>query len=198
MMGMQPLAVLTSFENTKFPSVKERLKNLLKDWEEAIPAHELAWARMITRKKGKTVNFKISQKVWLDSRNLKTYNNKKLSPWWEGPFKILEQKGPVTFKLELPTTWRIHDVFHASLLMPYTKNDTYGSNFPEPPPELINEEEHYEIEAIISHQKQGKPRKGQSQKYKYLVTWAGYSISSNSWEPPEMFRTTGKIVLNNY
>ena len=105
---------------------------------------------MITRRKGKTVNFKIGQKVWLDSRNLKTYNNKKLSPRREGPFKILEQKGPVTFKLELPITWRIHDVFHASLLMPYIENDTYESNFPEPPPELINEEEHYEIEAIIS------------------------------------------------
>jgi len=106
---------------------------------------------MITRRKGKTVNFKIGQRVWLDSRNLKTYNNKKLSPRREGPFKILKQKGPVTFKLKLPITWRIHDVFHASLLMPYTKNDTYGSNFPEPPPELVNEEEHYEIEAIISH-----------------------------------------------
>ena len=153
---------------------------------------------MITQKKGKTINFKIGQKVWLDSRNLKTYNNKKLSPRREGPFKILKQKGPVTFKLELPITWRIHDVFHASLLMPYTENNTYGSNFPELPPELINEEEHYEIEAIISHRKQGKPRKGQPQKYKYLVKWAGYSVSSNSWEPPEMFRTTGKIILNDY
>ena len=134
---------------------------------------------MIARKKGKTINFKIGQKVWLDSRNLKTYNNKKLSPRREGPFKVLEQKGPVTFKLELPITWRIHDVFHTSLLMPYTEKDTYGSNFPEPPPELINEEEHYEIKAIISHRKQGKPRKGQSQKYKYLVKWARYCISSN-------------------
>jgi len=79
------------------------------------------------------------------------YNNKKLSPRREGPFKIIKQKGPVTFKLELPITWRIHDVFHASLLMPYTENNTYRFNFPEPPPELINEEEHYEIEAIISH-----------------------------------------------
>jgi len=198
MMGTQPLAIPISFENTKFPSVEERLKNLLKDREEAIAAHELARARMITRKKGKTINFKIGQKVWLDSRNLKTYNNKKLSPRREGPFKILEQKGPVTFKIELPITWRIHDVFHASLLMPYTENNTYGSNFPEPPPELINEEEHYKIEAIISHRKQGKPRKGQSQKYKYLVKWAGYSVSSNLWEPSEMFGTTGKIVLNNY
>jgi len=126
-MGTQPLAVPTSFENMKFPSVEERLKNLLKDREEAIAAHELARAQMITQKKGKPINFKISQKVWLDSQNLKMYNNKKLSPQREGPFKILEQKGPVTFKLKLPITWKIHDVSHASLLMPYTENEIYGS-----------------------------------------------------------------------
>jgi len=41
-------------------------------------------------------------------------------------------------------------------------------------------------------------RKGQPQKYKYLVKWARYSVSSNSWEPPKMFGATGKITLNNY
>jgi len=47
-MGTQPLVIPTLFENTKFPSVEECLKNLLKDQEEAIAAHELAQVRMIT------------------------------------------------------------------------------------------------------------------------------------------------------
>jgi len=40
MMGIQPLAIPTSFENTMFPSVEECLKNLLKEQEEAIAAHD--------------------------------------------------------------------------------------------------------------------------------------------------------------
>ena len=42
--------------------------------------------------------------------------NEKLAPHFYGPFKILERIGPIAYKLEIPTTTRIHLVFHASLL----------------------------------------------------------------------------------
>jgi hypothetical protein len=47
---------------------------------------------------------------------LKTSYYKKIAPKMEGPFKIKEVLGPVTYRLKLPETWRIHDVFHAILL----------------------------------------------------------------------------------
>ena len=37
-----PLAIPTSFKNTKFPSVAEKIKNLVTSQEEALAAHELA------------------------------------------------------------------------------------------------------------------------------------------------------------
>jgi hypothetical protein len=41
----------------------------------------------------------------------------KLAPRFIGPFKILEQKGDVTYQLKLPRQlWVIHDVFHVSQL----------------------------------------------------------------------------------
>ena len=42
MYGLSPLAIPTSFENTKFPSVDDRIKQLQSDREEALVAHELA------------------------------------------------------------------------------------------------------------------------------------------------------------
>ena len=42
MYGLSPLAIPTSFENTKFPSVDDRIKQLQSDQEEALAAHELA------------------------------------------------------------------------------------------------------------------------------------------------------------
>jgi hypothetical protein len=41
----------------------------------------------------------------------------KLAPRFIGPFKILEQKGEVAYRLELPSQlFVVHDVFHVSQL----------------------------------------------------------------------------------
>ena len=44
--GTSPIAILTSYENTKFPSVEERIRNLTRDRNEALAAHELTRTRM--------------------------------------------------------------------------------------------------------------------------------------------------------
>ena len=46
MHGEAPLAILTSFKNTKFPSVAKKIKNLVTSREEALAAHELARSQM--------------------------------------------------------------------------------------------------------------------------------------------------------
>jgi hypothetical protein len=41
----------------------------------------------------------------------------KLAPWYIGPFHILEQCGPVVYRLQLPETLSaVHNVFHVSQL----------------------------------------------------------------------------------
>jgi hypothetical protein len=41
----------------------------------------------------------------------------KLAPWYIGPFPILEQCGPVAYRLQLPETLSaVHNVFHVSQL----------------------------------------------------------------------------------
>ena len=52
-----------------------------------------------------------------------------MAPKHEGPFQISEVLRPVTYWLDLPPTWQIHNVFHAVLLMPYIKNEVHGPNF---------------------------------------------------------------------
>jgi hypothetical protein len=58
----------------------------------------------------------------------------------------------VVFHLELPPQWKqkkVHPVFHASLLSPYKETEEYGANFPEPPPDLVEGEEEYEVEQVL-------------------------------------------------
>ena len=57
----------------------------------------------------------------------------------------------ITYRLNLPTSWRIHNVFHAILLKPYQENETYGEIFSLPPPEIIDGEEVYQVETILRH-----------------------------------------------
>ena len=78
-----------------------------------------------------------------------------MKPKREGPFSITELLGPVTYRLRLPVTWRIHNLFHAALLWPYKENEVYGGNFAKPPPELEYNEEFYEVETILNHRKRG-------------------------------------------
>jgi hypothetical protein len=73
------------------------MKCMISDREEALAAHELARTRITNRKQSKFVPFEKNQKVWLDTRNLKMSHHKKIALKWEGPFKIDEVLGPVTY-----------------------------------------------------------------------------------------------------
>ena len=55
-------------------------------------------------------------KIWLSSKHLKTKQNCKLEAKFLGLFWVLYPVGKQAYKLELPKKWRIHDVFHISLL----------------------------------------------------------------------------------
>ena len=75
-----------------------------------------------------------------------------MAPKREGPFEIIDTLGPLTYRLKLPETWKIHNVFHASLLRRYKENDVYGTNYTRPPVELDDEgQEVYNVETILKH-----------------------------------------------
>ena len=63
-----------------------------------------------------------NEKVWLNSKYIKTERNRKLEAKFFGPFQVLHLVGKQVYKLELPKKWRIHDVFHVSLLEQNTKS----------------------------------------------------------------------------
>ena len=71
---------------------------------------------------------------------------------------------------------KIHNVFHIDLLIPYKETEAYGETYMQPPPELIDGQEEYEVEEIINSRHTGRNRKLQ-----YLVRWKGYPSSDNSW-----------------
>ena len=50
----------------------------------------------------------------------------KLSPWFIGPFEILERIGEVAYRLALPPQLSgVHDVFHVSMLQQYEPDPSH-------------------------------------------------------------------------
>jgi Chromo (CHRromatin Organisation MOdifier) domain len=116
--------------------------------------------------------------VWLEGTNLKlTHLKVKLDAKQYGPFSITKEISPVVFQLTLPPQWHIHNVFHTSLLTPYKETEEHEDNFAQPPPELINGQEEYEVEQIMNSR-----RIGHAQKLQYLLCWKGYSRTHDSWQ----------------
>jgi transposase InsO family protein len=96
--------------------------------------------------------YAVGDQVWLEAKNLAlAYQMPKLAPKRHGPFTITKAVSPVAYQLELPKTWTIHDIFHASLLTPYRETRAHGPNFTRPSPELIGRNEEYEVENVLGH-----------------------------------------------
>ena len=83
---------------------------------------------------------------------------------------------PINYRLELPTQWSIHPVFHIDLLTPYCETITHGANYQRPPPDLVDNAEEYEVEKVLDSRLFGRRWRLQ-----YLVKWKGYPDSDNMW-----------------
>ena len=191
MMRYEPCALSTVLSETSIPAIKTCLKFLNAAKDKAFTAHKLACQVMSSRNCQDFECFEKGDKVWLEVKNLKcSIANPEFTPKREGPFTIIKVLSPITYQLCLPKTWKIHPVFHTSLLSPYRKNSIHGPNFPAPPPDLIEGEEKYEIEKILCHC-------GTLIAYMFLIQWKGYSAKEDSWILEQDLKHA-KFTLNDY
>jgi hypothetical protein len=70
---------------------------MMTDRDEALAAHKLAQAKIVERRRNTFTPFTVGQKVWLNTRNMKTNYHKKMASKREGPFEIEGVLGPVTY-----------------------------------------------------------------------------------------------------
>ena len=117
-------------------------------------------------------------KIWLNSKYIKTKRNWKLEAKFFGLFRVLHPVGKQAYKLELFKKWKIHDVFHMLLLEQETtrkgwmdekvrqmKFDANNGNSGE-----------YEVEIIRDNAVYArKSKSGHLSGVYYLVLWKRYS-----------------------
>ena len=154
MMGYKPRAY-PPLGKTFLPNLESQLSNLVVACDDAQAAHKLAQQRMKERITSKYTPWKVGDKVWLETTNLHMSRPKKLQMRRTSPFEVEEVISRTAFHLCIPSQWKIHPVFHTSPLTSYKETLEYGPNFLRPPPDLIDREEEYEVEAVLGHR--GRP-----------------------------------------
>jgi hypothetical protein len=135
---------------------------------------------LLTQRRGKNfMPHALGDKVWLEGTNpTMTHPTSKFRPWRYGPFIITKVISNVVYKLEFSEQWMIHNMFHMSLLTLYHETTIHEPNYVEPPTDVIDGEQEWEVEEII-----GSRRFGRRKELQYHIQWKGYSPAHNTWEP---------------
>ncbi len=132
----------------------------------------------------KSRSYAPGETVWLNSKYIKTKRNKKLESKFLRPFRVLHIVGKQAYKLELPTKWEIHDIFHVSLLeQNTTRTGQVDKALPEPENDLEFEagcNKKYEVEAIIDSKVYDQQAHNQIPGLDYLISWKGYPEKENT------------------
>ena len=84
-----------------------------------------------------------------------------------GPFDIIKPIGSLVYELKLPSTMKVHPVFHVSLLETAVNDPLSGQHIEPHPPVIVDSEEAWEVEEILYsrlHYRQGQ----------YKVKWVGF------------------------
>lgn len=181
----------SAYEHPAAESLLAHLSQVQTRLRTTLAEAQATYKRKFDRKAKPAPSLEVGDLVWLNRRNIATTRpSVKFDFKRFGPFKITKVVGEakIAFELELPSQWRIHNVFHVSLLDPYHANTIEGRSQPSPqPPEIINGEPEYEVKEVLDSKIKGG-------KLWYLVDWVGWGPEDRTWEPAENLTHAERLV----
>jgi flagellar biosynthesis regulator FlaF len=157
---------------------------MTKVWDEAIASMELHQGI-----RSPIEGLSVGDKVWLLLTDISSKRpSKKLDNRKGGPFTITEKISSHAYRLDLPKTMKVHDVFHINLLTRFKEDEDFHRQQAKPPP-IITEggEEEYEIDHIVAWEW----RKG---KLLYQIRWKGYDPIEDTMERAEKFSDLPELL----
>ena len=122
---MVPSELIKGDEVIKNEAVSQFTRRMTDVWEKAKENLEKAvqQQKKFYDRHHRAIEIPVNSSVLLSTANLQFRNGpRKLRKRFVGPFRVIERIGKLAYRLELPDSWNIHDVFHISLLKPWTQS----------------------------------------------------------------------------
>ena len=118
----------------------------------------------------------------------------KLSPWFIGPFEILERVGTVAYRLALPPSMSgVHEVFHVSMLRKYTPDPAHVVDWGQI--EVDTDETFEEGPVCIVDSRDQVLRRKTVRLVKVL--WRHYGVEESTWERGDTMRATYPFLFRD-
>jgi len=158
-------------QTAKVENISEHMNKTLKFARESLAKTREQMMKQANKHR-KEVDYETESKMFLNERNIVTARSfKKLDDKMLDPFTNLGFVDS-SYKLELPESMRVYDVFHPDLLrsvvddpLPDQKNEPSGSI-------VVNDEDEWEIDDILDFRRYRR-------RLQYRVKWNGYDNDLN-------------------
>ncbi|CAJ0964800.1 unnamed protein product [Ranitomeya imitator] len=174
--GFHPRFSSGQVESSDCPGVDSVVDRLQQIWTQVVDNLTLSQEKaqlFANRRRRVGPRLRVGDLVWLSSRHIPMkVSSPKFKPHFIGPYRISEILNPVSFRLTLPDSFSIHNVFHRSLLRRYVA--PMVPSVEPPAPVLVEGELEYIVEKILDSRVSRR-------KLQYLVKWKGYAQEDNSW-----------------
>jgi hypothetical protein len=93
------------------------MSTILKFLHEQTLLAQACYEDSANRSRSIALKFEVNQLVWLNAKNIRTLRPRKKLDWKNlGPFSIAEVLGLYTYRLDLPSSLTIYDVFNVDQL----------------------------------------------------------------------------------
>uniref|UniRef100_A0A8C2WB23 Gypsy retrotransposon integrase-like protein 1 n=1 Tax=Cyclopterus lumpus TaxID=8103 RepID=A0A8C2WB23_CYCLU len=159
-LGYQPPLFPAQQSEVAVPSVQTHLNRCRRIWEVTRAALLRAaerGSRGANRRRNPAPAYQLGQKVWLSSKDLPLQSTaKKLDPRFVGPFEITRVLSPAAVRLRLPTSMRIHPVFHVSRIKPVSHSPLMPPAPVPPPPKIVDGHPQWKVRRLMDVRRRGR------------------------------------------
>lgn len=190
-LGYQPPLFPSQEAEIAVPAVQDHLRRSRRIWRQtkaALLRTATQIRRAADRRRTPAPQYTVGQQVWLSSANvpLKCVS-RKLAPRFLGPFTIQRIINPVSVRLQLPASMKVHPTFHVSQLKPVSRSPLCPPLEPPPPAQVVDGGPVYLVRRLLDVRRRGRG-------FQFLVDWEGYGPEERSWIPGAFVVDPGLIV----